>query len=33
MLLVSNSPEDILMQMETYRAPKIEKWVGVKTRT
>jgi uncharacterized protein (TIGR00730 family) len=33
MLLVSNSPDDILKQLETYRAPKVEKWVGVKTRT
>lgn len=33
MLLVSNSPDDMLKQMETYRAPKVEKWAGVKTRT
>src|SRR5664280_22956 len=33
MLLVSNSPEDILRQMEIYRAPKVEKWTEVKTRT
>ena len=29
MILVSDSPEDMLKQMETYRAPKVEKWVGV----
>lgn len=33
MLLVSDAPEDMLKQLEVYRAPKVEKWVGVKTRT
>ncbi len=32
MLLVSNTPEDLLKRFEVYRAPTIEKWVGVKTR-
>jgi len=33
MLLVSNAPEDMLKRLEAYRAPEVEKWVGVKTRT
>ena len=33
MLLVSNAPEDMLKRLEAYRAPKVEKWVGVKMRT
>jgi uncharacterized protein (TIGR00730 family) len=33
MFLVSNTPEDMLRQMETYRAPDIEKWIGVRIRT
>lgn len=33
MLLFSNTPEDMLMQIAAYRPPKVEKWVGVKTRT
>ena len=32
MLLVSNAPEDMLNQIEAYKAPIVEKWVGVKTR-
>jgi uncharacterized protein (TIGR00730 family) len=32
MLLVSDTPEELLKQFETYRPPKIEKWVGVKIR-
>jgi uncharacterized protein (TIGR00730 family) len=33
MLLVSNEPEGLINQMASYKAPVIEKWVGVKTRT
>jgi len=33
MLLVSGEPENLLSQMETYRAPNVDKWVGVETRT
>jgi uncharacterized protein (TIGR00730 family) len=33
MLLVSDTPEDLLKRIEAYRAPKVEKWVGVKTKT
>ena len=33
MLLVSHTPEDMLKRIAAYSAPKIEKWVGVKTRT
>lgn len=33
MLLVSKTPEDMLNQIETYKAPNVEKWVGVKIRT
>lgn len=33
MLLVSKTPEDILNQINAYSALKVEKWVGVKTRT
>ena len=33
MLLVSDTPEDLLERIEVYRAPRVEKWVGVKTRT
>lgn len=32
MLLVSKTPEDMLKRFETYQAPTIEKWVGVKIR-
>jgi mannose-6-phosphate isomerase-like protein (cupin superfamily) len=32
MLLVSDSPGDLLKQFETYQAPKIDKWVGVTIR-
>lgn len=32
MLLVSDTPEDLLMRFESYQAPTIEKWVGVKIR-
>lgn len=32
MLLVSDDPEDLLRQAETYTPPTTEKWVGVKTR-
>ena len=32
MLLVSNTPEDLLVQMDAYRAPQVEKWLDVKTR-
>ncbi len=32
MLLVSQEPKDMLNQIESYIAPKVEKWVGVKTR-
>lgn len=30
MLLVSDSPENLLTQMDSYIAPKVEKWVGFK---
>ncbi|MEW6186175.1 MAG: TIGR00730 family Rossman fold protein [Thermodesulfobacteriota bacterium] len=33
MLHVSDTPEDLLVRFETYQAPTIEKWVGVKIRT
>jgi len=33
MLLVTATPEDMLDRFESYRAPDVEKWVGVKTRT
>ena len=33
MLLVTVTPEDMLDRFESYRAPDVEKWVGVKTRT
>ena len=33
MLLVSEEPEDLLNRMATYRAPTVEKWVGVTIRT
>jgi len=33
MLLVSSDAAGLLNQMASYRAPKVEKWVGVKTRT
>ena len=33
MLLVSNDPTDLLNQLTIYKAPVVEKWVGVKTRT
>ena len=33
MLLVSETPEDILDRMTAYKPPTMEKWVGVKTRT
>ena len=33
MLLVSNEPEGLINQMASYKAPVVEKWVGVKTRT
>lgn len=32
MLLVSDEPLDLLNQMATYKAPVVEKWVGIKTR-
>jgi len=32
MLLVTATPEDMLDRFESYRAPDVEKWVGVKTR-
>ena len=32
MLLVSKTPEDMFNQIEKYKAPDVEKWVGVKTR-
>ena len=32
MLLVASDPLELLDQMATYRAPIVEKWVGVKTR-
>ena len=33
MLLVSETPEELLNQAATYKPPTTEKWVGVKTRT
>jgi len=33
MLLVSDEPEDLLNQIPDYNVPRVEKWVGVKTRT
>lgn len=33
MLLVSETPEDLLDQMTAYKPSTTEKWVGVKTRT
>ena len=33
MFLISNEPEDLINQMASYKAPVVEKWVGVKTRT
>jgi uncharacterized protein (TIGR00730 family) len=33
MLLVSETPEDILNQAAAYKPPTTEKWVGMKTRT
>ncbi len=33
MLLVSNEPDGLINQMASYKAPVVEKWVGVKTRT
>ena len=33
MLLVSGEPASLLNQMASYRAPALEKWVGVRTRT
>ncbi len=33
MLLVSDEPDDMLTRMEKYIAPKIDKWVGIKTRS
>lgn len=32
MLLTAEAPEELLIRMETYRAPVEEKWVGVKPR-
>ena len=32
MLLVSKEPEDLLERFKSYRAPDVEKWVGVKVR-
>ena len=33
MLLVGESPKELLDKLYTYKAPSIEKWVGTKTRT
>lgn len=33
MLLVSDSPEDLLDQAAAYKPPTTEKWVGIKTKT
>ena len=33
MLLISNEPDGLINQMASYKAPVVEKWVGVKTRT
>jgi len=32
-LLVSQDPTELLKQMATYKAPMVDKWVGVKIRT
>jgi uncharacterized protein (TIGR00730 family) len=32
MLLVSEEPDDLLNQITAYKAPTVDKWVGVKTR-
>ncbi len=32
MLLVEESPEELLDKLYTYKVPSLEKWVGVKTR-
>jgi uncharacterized protein (TIGR00730 family) len=33
MLLVADQPSDLLRMMAEYKAPQVEKWVGVKART
>jgi len=32
MLLVSDTPEDMLKLIQAYRPPEVEKWIGAKTR-
>jgi hypothetical protein len=32
MLLISETPEDLLIQMASYKHPTTEKWIGVRTR-
>ena len=32
MLLVSDSPEDMLDKLVSYKVPNVDKWIGVKTR-